>query len=106
MDDGLAYFESLVRRAGDFTEARSEPLGGLHPFEERNIHSRLPDIVRKLFDDGHYAQATFEAYKYIDKEVQKSSNISASGFKLMMQVFAAENPSIKLTSLSNDSEKD
>src|SRR5438094_9720020 len=101
MDDGLAYFESLVRRAGDFTEARSVPVGGLHPFEERNIHSRLPDIVRELFDNGHYAQATFEAYKYIDKEVQKFSKASVSGFILMMQVFAVESPTIKLTSLSN-----
>ena len=105
MDDRVIRFEQLVRRAGQFTEARSEPSGGLHPFDERNIHPRLPSIVKHLFDDGHYAQATFETYKFIDKEVQRFSSSSESGFKLMMQVFG-DPPTIKLTPLSNASEKD
>lgn len=106
MGDGLSFFEGLVRRAGEYTEARSEPIGGLHPFEERNINSRIAAVVKKLFDDGHYAQATFEAYKYIDKEIQRLSNSTATGVKLMMQVFPFENPTLKLTPLSNESEKD
>ena len=44
-------------------------------------------VSQRLFDDGHYAQATFEAYKYIDKEVQKLSKMSNTGFNLMMKAF-------------------
>lgn len=99
-------FEQIVRRARQFTEARTDPSGGLHPFDERNIHPRLPNIVRHLFDDGHYSQATFEAYKYLDKEIQRFSRLSISGFKLMMQALATEAPIVKLTSLSTESEKD
>jgi uncharacterized protein (TIGR02391 family) len=63
-------------------------------------------VVRELFDDGHYAQATFEAFKYIDKCVQKNSASTESGFKLMMQAFDGSAPRIRLTQLSNKSETD
>jgi len=106
MVERVSLFERVVRRAGQFTEARSEPVGGLHPFDERNIHPRLPKIVRDLFDDGHYAQATFEAYKFLDKEVQRHSGSTENGFNLMMQAFAVEAPLIRLTPLCTISEKD
>lgn len=106
MNERLIRFERIVRRANQFTEARTDPTGGLHPFDERNIHPKLPSIVKRLFDDGHYSQATFEAYKYVDKEVQRFSSLSASGYKLMMQAFAAETPLVRLTTMSTESEKD
>jgi uncharacterized protein (TIGR02391 family) len=106
MSDLLSRFESVARRAGQYTSARTEPSGGLHPFDERNIHPKLPKIVRDLFDNGHYAQATFEAYKFLDKEIQRYSKTTESGFKLMMSAFAAESPLIQLTALSTLSEKD
>jgi uncharacterized protein (TIGR02391 family) len=106
MSDLFAGFERLVRRAGHFTEARSGTAGGLHPFDERNINCRFPDVVRQLFDNGHYAQATFEAYKFVDKEVQRLSCCSESGFKLMMKVFADHSPLIKLTPLTSITGKD
>jgi uncharacterized protein (TIGR02391 family) len=106
MDRALSLFESIVRRAASVTEARSEPLGGLHPFDERNIHPRIEKVSKKLFDDGHYSQATFEAYKLIDREVQRLSKLSESGVKLMMRAFNEQSPLIPLTTLSNTSEKD
>jgi uncharacterized protein (TIGR02391 family) len=106
MFDWLPRFEQIVRRAGQFTEARSKPSGGLHPFDERNIHLKIQQIVCSLFDNGHYAQATFEAYKFIDKEVQRQSSLTESGFALMMKAFAAESPLVQLTPLSTTSQKD
>lgn len=106
MEKSLLDFEWIVRRAGRFTEERGETKGGLHPFEERNIHPALPKIVRSLFDNGHYSQSTFEAFKFIDKEVQRHSGSTEAGVKLMMQVFPESSPSIKLTPLSNQSERD
>lgn len=102
----MRRFETVVRKARRFTEAKSEPQTGLHPFEERDIHTGLPPIVKDLFDNGHFPQATFEAYKFIDKEIQRHSKSRKIGFKLMMDALAPNNPKIILTDSNNDSEKD
>jgi uncharacterized protein (TIGR02391 family) len=78
----------------------------LHSFDIRNIHPSLPAKIRKLFDDGHYAEATFHAFKYLDKYVQKHSRLTESGFKLMMAAFDDANPKLQLTPLKTESEKD
>lgn len=106
MDNLFRHFESVTRRARNFTEARLEPAGGLHPFDERNIHSKIESVSKKLFDDGHYAQATFEAYKLLDKEVAHYAQTSETGEKLMMKAFNEESPLIQLTDLSTTSKKD
>ena len=106
MADPFRSFEIAVRRAGRFTEARPELKGGLHSFDERNIHPGLPAIVKKLFDDGHYAQATFEAYKFIDKEIQRHSKSTKTGFALMMQALPETEPKIQLTPLKTTTEID
>lgn len=102
----LDRFETIVRRAKAFDARDGQDSLALHPFDRRNIHPRLPPKVRKLFDDGHYAEATFEAFKFIDKVVQKHSKVSESGMKLMMQVFDEAKPLLQLTALSNSSEID
>jgi len=106
MVDSYSLFERIVRKAHTFTEARSLPIGGLHPFDQRDVHPKLPSIVKQLFDDGHFAQSTFEAYKFVDKEVQKFARSSESGFKLMMQAFASERPLVALNALRTTSETD
>lgn len=106
MANSLQQFELVVRRARSVTEARSEPAGGSHPFDDRNIHTRLQSISKKLFDDGHYALATFEAYKLLDKEVSAMAKLSESGVKLMMKAFSEQSPLIRLTNMASTSEKD
>jgi len=106
MDEPFPLFERVVRMAHKFTEARSVPSGGLHPFDQRDIHPKLPAVVKQLFDDSHFPQATFEAYKFVDKEVQRFSRSTESGFKVMMLAFAAESPLIRLTPLATQSDKD
>ncbi len=101
----LDKFEKIVRASAPF--ARSSKVSTeMHPFDERNIHPEIATITSKLFDDGHYAQATFEAYKYIDKRVQNLSGESDSGYKLMMKAFSDTSPLIQLTPLSTASEID
>ena len=106
MIDRIDQFEAVVRRARHFTEQRSDAVGGIHPFAERDIHPGIPDSVRGLFDDGHYSQATFEAFKFVDKEVQKHSANDDTGLKLMMKVFSESSPKIRLTAMANQSERD
>lgn len=110
MARSLEGFEHIVRRAFGFTdevsEALPEAVEGAHPFDSRDIHPKLPRAVRKLFDNGHYPQATFEAFKFVDKEVQRLSGDAESGFKLMMKVFSESSPRVSLTPCATTSEKD
>ena len=106
MYDRLLIFERIVRKAVGFTVVTPEETRDIHPFDLRDLHPKLPQIVRDLFDDGHYAQATFEAFKFLDEVIQQLSGESETGFKLMMRVFPEASPAIKLTPCSKQSEKD
>ncbi|MCE5271564.1 TIGR02391 family protein [bacterium] len=106
MADYFEKFEIIVRKAKYFTDTPLLPSEGLHLFEERNIHPSLQNIAKRLFDDGHFAQATFEAFKFLDKEVQRHAKNKEFGVKLMMQVFNEKSPQIKLSALSSESECD
>ena len=106
MPDSLKDFERVARSVWHFTSAHDFPVETEHPFETRNIHPVLPPIVKILFDDGHYSQATFEAFKFLDKEVARLANSSESGFKLMMAVLSDASPHLKLTACGTMSEKD
>lgn len=99
-------FERIARRAHLFSD-EAVTLGPVeHPFETRNIHPMLPELVRKMFDDGYYSQSTFEACKYLDKEVARLSKCTESGYKLMMKAFQEASPLVTLNALETDSEKD
>jgi uncharacterized protein (TIGR02391 family) len=102
----LKKFEMITRKASSFTSKNFDKEINLHPFDERNIHPSIVELTKKLFDDGHYSQATFEAFKYIDKEIQGITSTNKSGYKLMMDTFNEISPKIKLTNLSNQSEID
>lgn len=116
MENPLDRFESIVRIAVGVTSSTSRAVlqavneavteQELHPFDKRNVHPGLPAKVRTFFDNGHYAEATFEAFKYLDKVVQKFSGSTKSGEKLMMEVFSEATPVLKLTSMTSQSEID
>lgn len=92
----LLLFERVVRKAHAYTESDSAQDSTVHPFDERNIHPDFPLEVKKLFDNGHFAQATFEALKYLDEEVQRISCDSDFGKSLMMRVFGGTPPKLAL----------
>lgn len=102
----LDAFEEIVRRAHSYDDRDEQDRTTLHAFDRRNIYPNFPVKVRRLFDDGHYSEATFEALKFVDKRVQKHSRLGETGVKLMMRVFDENTPVLKLTPLSNPSEID
>jgi uncharacterized protein (TIGR02391 family) len=77
-----------------------------HAFDARDVHPDLPKKVRDLFDDGYYAQATFEACKYLDNLIRKYAPNTKFGESRMMTAFKDEGPLIQLNPLTNESEKD
>ena len=111
MESKLKRFEALARALATLLPPRAIPeapivTGVQHPFDTRNIHPKLPPKVKKLFDDGHFAEATYHAFKFLDKKVEKHSGLSDTGFSLMMEAFNSKNPKIQLTSLTTTSEID
>ncbi len=111
MASPLDLFEKIVRAtilpesAGEVKTStqRNVPL---HPFELHNIHPDFPQKVRSLFDNGHGAESTFHAFKFIEKVIQKHAGSTEIGRRLMMIAFKKENPLVKLNDLGNDSKLD
>src|SRR6516225_7550274 len=106
MTDTFSAFERFVRNAKHVRERDVPEPAEVHPFDERNIHPDIAAVSQKLFDDGHYSQATFEAFKLIDKTVQAVSGVVDTGFKLMMTAFSENGPKIQLNDLVTMSDKD
>ena len=69
------------------------------------MHSALPPVVRRLFDNGHYSQATFEAFKYVDNAVKRIAGLDKSGRVLMMEAFKETSPLIQLTPLADETDR-
>ncbi len=106
MASRLRNFEGIVRRAYRYTEASARSDSSVHPLDARNIHADLPADVRRLFDDGHYAHATLEAFKFVDEEVQRISGNADHGTSLMMKVFSGVKPQIALNPGMTATERD
>jgi len=103
----LAAFEAIVRATTNVDEPQLvEVANGLHPFDERNIHPDISKVSLKLFDNGHYSHATFEAFKFIDNQVKRISGIKDTGFSLMMAAFDQKAPKVQLNDLATMSDTD
>jgi uncharacterized protein (TIGR02391 family) len=87
----------------------TEPSSGqpLHPFDQRNIHPKLPTKTRRLFDDGHFPEATFEAAKYVDNCIKKLGQIAnKTGYDLMMTAFNEDKGPIRVNANVSQSDRD
>lgn len=104
--NSINHFQKLVHRLAMSPFSHKHEQMESHQFELRDVYPDFPKKVRKLFDDGNYAEATFEACKYLDNFVGKHAPKTKSGERRMMDAFAESNPTIQLTPLSSDSELD
>lgn len=105
MTDRFTLFERFSRRAHELDQSTDDLGGPEHPFDARNIHPGLPTVVRTLFDSGHYSQATFEAFKFLEKEVKRHGGLTQIGKTLMMKAFAEDSPVIPLNALTTETDK-
>jgi uncharacterized protein (TIGR02391 family) len=106
MSEAFSLFERMARAAKNVGQHAVAESRSVHPFDERNIHPDIATVSMKLFDDGHYAQATLETFKYIDNQVKAASGIDDTGFSLMMKAFNETGSNIRLNDLNTMSEKD
>lgn len=108
MDNILHQLEEIAHRfrRKDFDGSNDESYEIDHPFDARNIHPAITRASKKLFDDGHYRQATLDAFIRIEEQVKNNCQINEIGFNLMMNAFNEDNPEIALNSLSDASHTD
>lgn len=72
-----------------------------------DIHPRIQKVSKKLFLDGHYAQAILEAFKAVNNLVkQKSKHNELDGKNLMETVFSKNNPILAVNNNISTSDKD
>lgn len=94
---------SLLNKPGVMLQKRLN----LPTLSFQTLHPIIQEVSKKLFTDGHYSQAIFEAYKVVVNEVKKVSGVHRlDGKPLMEHVFSVNNPVIKFNSLQSQSEKD
>lgn len=71
------------------------------------LHPVVKKASKKLYEDGHFAQAVFEACKALNNEVKRISGLEdLDGVSLMHTAFSPKNPKIRLTEMRTKTDKD
>lgn len=69
--------------------------------QDKNQWNYLTDNIISLFNDQHYSEAVFEAFKYIEDQVRKKSLLEDKyGTDLMRKAFHCENGNLTNKNLS------
>lgn len=100
----MLWLERAARNS-HLVDERDVPGAPPHAFGANNIHIALPPDVRKLFDNGHYSQSTFEALKYLDNVVKKLAGLDKSGKALMMEALKDVSPVVQLSPLADETDR-
>lgn len=87
----------LMRVRATLEERESQPRETPPPaIDTIRLHSRVHDVSSKLFKDGHYRQAIFQACLAFNQAVQERSGRSdLDGTRLMQQAFSVNSPLLK-----------
>ncbi|MBF0464951.1 MAG: TIGR02391 family protein [Nitrospirae bacterium] len=75
----------------------------LNDFVSRNYHSEININCERLFNDGHYFHAVFEASKVYNKLVKEKSQSNKDGSELMMSALN-KNGVLKFTRCESDTD--
>lgn len=111
--DGIPYTIKIIEGLIKVLEEKSEEVGidaetaAKATFKGLNLHQRILDSCEDLYNDGHYAEAVFNASKTLVNFVkEKSRKHDLDGSSLMTTVFSKKNPVLAFNELSNQSEAD
>jgi uncharacterized protein (TIGR02391 family) len=70
------------------------------------LHNKVIEVSKKLFDNGHYADAILRAFIALNESTKLKSGLDKDGFALMNLAFSEEKPILKLNELNTMSEQD
>lgn len=92
-DENKEQINNLLINAGISEVSKKE----LSEFTNRKFHPEIVKNCSKLYFDGHYFHAVFEAAKIYHKLVQVKSQSTKDGEALMLQVWNPEKGTLKVT---------
>ena len=75
-------------------------------FDKMQLHPRVIEVSKSLFETRHYSQAIFEAFKAVNNFVKQKSGLPLDGKDLMSKAFNEDKPIIKLNELLTPSDHD
>ena len=77
-------------------------------FDDVVNDENLNKSVKKLFEDGHHAEAVEKAYKFLNNLVKRRANLTPpkDGANLMKSTFSAKNPVLRINAGITQSEQD
>ncbi len=76
-------------------------------YSTRDLHPEIIDASAKLFVDGHYSEAIFNAFKKVEILVKNKSGVkNLTGHPLMQKVFSVKTPLLKFNTLISQIDKD
>jgi len=75
-------------------------------YSQLNLHSNIKTVSGKLFINGHYTQAIFEATKQIEIMVKNKSRLDKFGKDLMLTALSKNKPILQINDFTTKSEKD
>lgn len=112
VNTAIRELESITIETIDWRDIRvpkpikKQPEGSVYLLGITQLHPKVIEASKSLFETGHYAQAIFEAFKAVNNSVKEKTSSPLDGKDLMAKVFREENPIIKLNELKTKSEKD
>lgn len=74
-------------------------------FFSRAMHPQIVGHCKRLFAQGNYFHAVFEACKVYNKQVQEKSQTNFDGQDLMMQVWGCEKGVLKITKCQTQTDR-
>jgi uncharacterized protein (TIGR02391 family) len=74
--------------------------------ELERLHPAILEAAGRLFADGHYGPAIFEAYKAVEVRVRNLSGVDGIGQDLMAKAFGGDRPPIRITTQQDAAGKD
>jgi uncharacterized protein (TIGR02391 family) len=77
----------------------------LRRFDSRGFHGEIIAHSRKLFGQGHFFHAVFEAAKVYNKAVRDKARSTKDGTDLMLSVWGPETGVLKVTACHSDTDK-
>ena len=90
----------------DIGQNVNTPSPGQISIEDLSLHPRIAAVCVELFQDGHYANAVFDASKALFNFVAEKSGSHEDGAPLMRRVFSKNNPVLAFNELSDQSDLD
>jgi len=101
------HIKSLDWRDIAITKKQAEQPKKTSPLpSDMQLHPKIIEASKSLFETGHYAPAIFEAFKAVNNFVKEKSGLSLDGKALMSKVFREDAPIIKLNELLTQSDRD